>query len=462
MNTAFVLSTKDKIGYGLGDMASALVWQTATLFLAYFYTDVFGLPAAIMGTMFLLVRVVDAFIDPCIGAMVDRTQTKHGRFRPWLLWFAIPFGVSCLITFYVPDVGPTAKIIYACVTYSLLSLVYSAINVPYCAMPGALTLNPRERHSIQSWRFALSFIGGLIVTVIALPLVDWLGNGNAQKGYFYAMSLMGLLGVVLFYCCFAMTRERYSPRNDTSGSMLGDLKLLTKNSQWRIVFLFNILLLTAVVTRGSATMYYVKYVLLRPDLVFMFIVSGMVASLLGALLSERLLGKFDRVRAYQWTIVSFVFFASAIFFIPPSSVWVILAVNIVFSFIQNLTTPLQWTMFSDVVDYEEHRTGRRLDGLVFSTALFAIKFGLALGGAVVGWVLGLVNYVPGEISQSASVLTTINVLFTLIPSALFVAMALLLFAYKLNSRLVTNIANELAVKRQSRNDAPSLTPATQE
>lgn len=462
MNTAFVLSTKDKIGYGLGDMASALVWQTATLFLAYFYTDVFGLPAAIMGTMFLLVRVVDAFIDPCIGALVDRTQTKHGRFRPWLLWFAIPFGVSCLITFYVPDVGPTAKIIYACVTYSLLSLVYSAINVPYCAMPGALTLNPRERHSIQSWRFALSFIGGLIVTVIALPLVDWLGNGNAQKGYFYAMSLMGLLGVVLFYCCFAMTRERYSPRNDTSGSMLSDLKLLTKNSQWRIIFLFNILLLTTVVTRGSATMYYVKYVLLRPDLVFMFIVSGMVASLLGALLSERLLGKFDRVRAYQWTIVSFVSFASAIFFIPPSSVWVILAINIVFSFIQNLTTPLQWTMFSDVVDYEEHRTGRRLDGLVFSTALFAIKFGLALGGAVVGWVLGLVNYVPGEVSQSASVLTTINVLFTLIPSALFIAMALLLFAYKLNSRLVANIANELAVKRQSSNGAPSLAPATQE
>ncbi len=462
MNASTVLSTKDKIGYGLGDMASALVWQTATLFLAYFYTDVFGLPAAIMGTMFLVVRVVDAFVDPCIGAMVDRTQTRHGRFRPWLLWFAIPFGVSCLITFYVPDVGPTAKIIYACATYSILSLVYSAINVPYCAMPGALTLDPRERHSIQSWRFALSFIGGLIVTVIALPLVDWLGNGNLQKGYFYAMSLMGLLGVGLFYCCFAMTKERYSPRNDTSGSMAGDLKLLAKNSQWRIVFVFNILLLTAVVTRGSATMYYVKYVLLRPDLVFAFIVSGMIASLLGALLSERLLGKFDRVRAYQWTIVSFVIFGTAIFFIPPTAIWLIFGLNLVFSFIQNLTTPLQWTMFSDVVDYEEHRTGRRLDGLVFSTALFAIKFGLALGGAVVGWILGMVDYLPNQPTQSASVLSTINALFTVIPSVLFIAMALLLFIYKLNSRTVYSIASELAAKRQVRDDAPSLAPATQE
>lgn len=462
MTLSSVLTTKDKIGYGLGDMASALVWQTATLFLAYFYTDVFGLPAAIMGTMFLLVRVIDAFIDPCIGALVDRTQTRHGRFRPWLLWFAIPFGVSCLLTFYVPPLSPTLKIVYACVTYSLLSLVYSAINVPYCAMPGALTLNPRERHSLQSWRFGLSFIGGLIVTVIALPLVEWLGDGSAQKGYFFAMGLMGLLGVFLFYCCFFMTRERYAPGNDKSASLLKDLKLLAANSQWRIIFVFNILLLTAVVTRGSATMYYVKYVMLRPDLVFAFIVSGMVANLSGALLSERLLGKFDRVRAYQWTIISFVALAALIFFIPPSSVWLIFTINIVFSFIQNLTTPLQWTMFSDVVDHEEQRSGRRLDGLVFSTALFAIKFGLALGGAVVGWVLGMVDYLPNQATQSASVLTTINALFTLIPCALFLCMALLLCFYQLSSRRVADIAEALASKRRMREETPSLKPAIQE
>lgn len=453
MTISSVLRTKDKIGYGLGDMASALVWQTATLFLAYFYTDVFGLPAAIMGTMFLAVRVIDAFLDPCIGALVDRTQTRHGRFRPWLLWFAIPFGVSCIITFYVPDVGATAKIIYACVTYAILSFIYSAINVPYCAMPGSLTMDPHERHSLQSWRFGLSFIGGLIVTVIALPLVAHLGDGNDQKGYFYAMSMMGVLGIALFFGCFFMTRERYTPRNDSSGSLLSDLKLLAANSQWRIVFIFNILLLTAVVTRGSATMYYVKYVLQRPDMVFTFIVSGMIAALSGALLSARLLGKFDRVRAYQWTIIIFVIFAALIFIIPPSQVWLIFTLNIVFSFIQNLTTPLQWTMFSDVVDYEEHRSGRRLDGLVFSTALFAIKFGLALGGAVVGWVLGAVDYAPNQMVQSATVLTTINALFTLIPCVLFICMVVLLTRYKLNSKLADSIAQELVRKRDSREQA---------
>lgn len=455
MTITSVLTTRDKIGYGLGDMASALVWQTATLFLAFFYTDVFGLPAAVMGTMFLLVRVIDAFVDPCIGALVDRTQSRHGRFRPWLLWFAIPFGVSCIITFYVPDASATVKTLYACFTYGLLSFIYSAINVPYCAMPGALTMDPHERHSLQSWRFALSFIGGLIVTVIALPLVELLGKGDAQKGYFYAMGLMGLLGIALFFACFFLTKERFTPRNDSSGSMLSDLKLLAGNGQWRIVFIFNIMLLTAVVTRGSATMYYVKYVLLRPDLVFTFIVSGMIAALLGALLSARLLGRFDRVRAYQWTIVSFVIFASLIFFIPPGQVWTIFVLNIAFSFIQNLTTPLQWTMFSDVVDYEEQRSGRRLDGLVFSTALFAIKFGLALGGAVVGWLLAAVDYAPNAVAQNATVLTTISALFSLIPSALFLAMALLLMIYKLNSQTADRIARELAQKRV-RNDGASL------
>ncbi len=250
-----------------------------------------------------------------------------------------------------------------------------------------------------------------------------------------------------------MTRERYTPRNDSSGSLLSDLKLLAANSQWRIVFIFNILLLTAVVTRGSATMYYVKYVLQRPDMVFTFIVSGMIAALSGALLSARLLGKFDRVRAYQWTIITFVIFGGLIFIIPPSQVWLIFTLNIVFSFIQNLTTPLQWTMFSDVVDYEEHRSGRRLDGLVFSTALFAIKFGLALGGAVVGWVLGAVDYAPNQMVQSATVLTTINGLFTVIPCLLFICMVLLLTRYKLNSKLADTIAQELVRKRDNSEQA---------
>ncbi|MCU7365384.1 MFS transporter [Pantoea stewartii] len=455
MTISSELKTKEKLGYGIGDAASSMVWQTATLFLAYFYTDVFGLPAAIMGTMFLVVRLADAFVDPCIGALVDRTRTRHGRFRPWLMWFAIPFGVSCLITFYVPDAGPTAKIVYACVTYAILSFIYSAVNVPYCAMPGALTLDPRERHSLQSWRFACAFIGGLVVTVIGLPLVELLGQGDKAKGYLYAMGLMGFLGVVLIYCCFFMTRERYLPHNDTAGSMWSDLKLLAKNNQWRIIIIFNILLLTAVVTRGSSTLYYMNYVLRRPDLVFTFIVTGMIAALCGAFLSERILGKFDRICAYQVCLVSFVFFLTVIYLIPPSQVWLIIGLNIVFGFVQNLTTPVQWNMFSDVVDYEEHRSGRRLDGLVFSTALFAIKFGLAMGGAVVGWILGLVHYQPGVAAQSTQVITTINLMHNIIPGVLFIAMLLLLFFYQLNSPRVNAIAEALAVKRaaEARHDA---------
>lgn len=435
------LTLKEKVGYGLGDMASALVWQTATIFLAYFYTDVFGLPAAIMGTMFLLVRIFDAFADPCIGLLVDRTHSRHGRFRPWLMWFAVPFGVSCLITFYVPDIGLTGKIIYASVTYTLLSFIYSAINVPYCAMPGAMTLNPRERHSLQSYRFALSFIGGLLVTVVALPLVNVLGQGNIQKGYFYAMGLMGTLGVFLFYCCFFMTKEKYSTESHHH-SIFNDLKLLMTNSQWRLIIIFIILLLTGVVVRGSATIYFVKYVLHRPDDVFLFIVSGMVAAMAGALLSEPLLGRFDKVIAFKWTIISYVIVGSVIFLVPSEYFWTVFFINIVFNFVQNLCTPVQWAMVSDVVDYEEHRSGHRLNGLIFSTSLFAIKFGLALGGAIVGWLLGIINYQPNNITQNEFVTSVISGMFTLVPSLIFIIMGLLLFWYKLNNEYVSVIASE--------------------
>lgn len=270
----------------------------------------------------------------------------------------------------------------------------------------------------------------------------WESEGKCLYKCFWDVTL----SVPASITCFFMTRERYLPRSDSANSMWSDLKALSKNSQWCIIVIFNILLLTAVVTRGSSTIYYMNYVLLRPDLVFTFIITGMIAALCGAFFSERLLGKFDRVRTYQICLASFVFFVTTIYFIPPSQVWLIIAVNIVFGFVQNLTTPIQWNMFSDVVDFQEQRSGRRLDGLVFSTALFAIKFGLAMGGAVVGWILGLVHYQPGVAAQTPRVITTINLMHNIIPGVLFTCMLLLLFLYKLNSARVNAIALELAAK----------------
>ena len=438
MKRASPLTTSEKIGYGLGDMASALVWQTSAIFLGFFYTDVYGLSAEIMGTMFLLVRIFDACADPVIGALVDRTSTSHGQFRPWLLWFAFPFGLSCMMTFYVPDLGPTGKVIYAVVTYTFLSFVYSAVNVPYCAMPGALTRDPQERHSLQSFRFALSFTGGLIVTLIALPLVNYLGGGDIQRGYFYAMGLMGVLGIFLFYLCFFMTREKYTTENRHS-SLREEIKLLTKNGQWRLMMLLTILLLVAGVIRSTSTIYYVKYVLRAPGNIMLFISSGMLAGLMGALSSHSLLGRFDKVQVFRVVLFAYSVICAGIFFIPAQDFWIIFIANLLFNFLMNLCTPLQWTMLSDIVEYEEYRSHHRLDGLVFSTSLFAIKTGLALGGAVVGWILGWAHYLPDGITQSRSVTVIISGLFTFIPAAVFMMMGVLLFLYHLNNHYMNEI-----------------------
>ena len=224
------LTMKDKIGYGLGDTACGFVWQATMFLLAYFYTDVFGLSAGIMGTLFLVSRVLDAVTDPLMGLLVDRTRTRHGQFRPFLLWGAIPFGIVCMLTFYTPDFSANGKIIYACVTYILLTLVYTFVNVPYCAMPGVITADPKERHALQSWRFFLAAAGSLAISGIALPLVGIIGRGNEQLGYFGAMCVLGLSGVVLLYVCFFTTKERYVFDVQPGSSVSKDLKLLLGNS----------------------------------------------------------------------------------------------------------------------------------------------------------------------------------------------------------------------------------------
>jgi len=359
------LTMKDKIGYGLGDTACGFVWQATMFLLAYFYTDVFGLSAGIMGTLFLVSRVLDAVTDPLMGLLVDRTRTRHGQFRPFLLWGAIPFGIVCMLTFYTPDFSANGKIIYACVTYILLTLVYTFVNVPYCAMPGVITADPKERHALQSWRFFLAAAGSLAISGIALPLVGIIGNGNEQLGYFGAMCVLGVSGVVLLYVCFFTTKERYTFEVQPGSSVAKDLKLLLGNSQWRIMCAFKML----------------------------------------------------------------------------------------FLFVFNTTTPLQWLMASDVVDYEESRSGRRLDGLVFSTYLFSLKIGLAIGGAVVGWILAYVNYSASSSVQPVEVLTTIKILFCVVPVVLYVGMFTMLSFYKLSDARVEAISQQLLKHRAAQGDA---------
>ncbi len=454
------LTMKDKIGYGLGDTACGFVWQATMFLLAYFYTDVFGLSAGIMGTLFLVSRVLDAVTDPLMGLIVDRTRTRHGQFRPFLLWGAIPFGVVCMLTFYTPDFSDQGKVIYASITYILLTLVYTFVNVPYCAMPGVITADPKERHSLQSWRFFLAAAGSLAISGIALPLVGIIGRGNEQLGYFGAMCVLGLIGIGLLYICFFTTKERYTFEVQSDVSVKKDLKLLLGNTQWRIMCIFKMMATCSNVVRGGATLYFVKYVMDHPELAVQFLLYGSIATMFGSLASSRLLGRFDRVKAFKVIIVIYSLISLMIFFTPGDSVVLIFALNIVFLFVFNTTTPLQWLMASDVVDYEESRSGRRLDGLVFSTYLFSLKMGLAIGGAALGWILAFVNYSASNSVQPVEVLSIIKILFCVVPVVLYIGMFIMLSFYKLSDERVGAISQQLHKHRVAQENSASTAAAS--
>jgi sugar (Glycoside-Pentoside-Hexuronide) transporter len=435
------LSVKEKISYGLGDTGCNFVWQTVMLFMSYFYTDIYGLSPAHMGTMFLVVRVVDAVADVFTGAFADRTRTRFGQFRPYILIFAIPFGAVCMFTFYTPDLSYTGKLIYAYGSYTLLSLIYTAINVPYCALINNLSNDSRERVSIQSYRFALSGLAGLIVSATALPLVNYLGQGNMQSGYFKTMLIMSCVSIVLFFICFSNTRERYIPDLPKKGttSVLGDFKYLLANNDWRIMVSVNVINLLSCVFKVGATLYYANNVLGKPALATVLLTCIALSGILGALMAAKIFKNIDRVKGFNIAMGIQAVALFVMFFIPSNLLYIIIGLVAVVSFTQNLCAPLQWSMLSDVTDLEEKRSGRRLSGMVFSTNLFAIKLGIALGGATLGWFLAFNGYVGGSELQPASAVKAINMIYTVIPSALMVLVVGLMQFYSLNDEKVANL-----------------------
>lgn len=455
------LSRKEKIAYGLGDMGCNFVWQTVMLFLAYFYTDVYGLSPAHMGTMFLLVRFIDAVTDPIMGGIVDRTQSKHGKYRPYLLWISVPFGLSCLMVFFTPDVGEVGKVIYAYVSYIFLTLMYTAINVPYCAMANTLTNDSDERTSLQSYRFAFSTIGGLIVALVALPLVSVIGQGDKQLGYLGAMSIMGAGAIVLFYLCFKNVKEKVSVEPNKNSTVSQNLKSFKQNKAWVIIFVANVILLAGVVLKGGSTLYYVNEVMGREDLATWMISLGMVANIIGAFISPIVLKGYDKVSAYQVLIVISGILSCIIYFLPPTNVLLIFSFVLGLGVIQMMTTPLLWSMMSDVVDDEKTKTSRNISGTVFASALFAIKMGIALGGALLGWMLAFTGYDGQLTSQPDAALNMINLLFSFIPGVIFISLAGVMHFYPLRKAELEKIKAllELEGKETNQNKKETLHPA---
>lgn len=417
MSAGDKISVREKVGYSLGDAASHIVFDSSVAILAYFYTDIYGLPPAVMGTMFLLVRLLDAITDPIMGAIADATSTRWGRFRPWLLAICVPFAVSCVLVYSIPSFSDSGKIVYAVAAYIFMTLMYTAINIPYCSLGAALTSDPRESLSLQSWRFAITPIGGALGTAFILPLADFLYPGDRATGIQVSMTIFGVIGCLMFITCFATTKERVQPIKEENLNIARDVKILFRNDQWRILSVYNFMMLVAVVIRGGAVVYYVNSVLNKgADVITLFMLGGMFASMLGSVLAKPFGTRFCKVRLSFW--INLVTAAlGVVCFIVPVQYWLlVLGVHILISIIQGGNGALQWSMITDVNNYGEWKTQRRITGMNVAANIFVIKLGVAVGGAILGWILAYYHYAANTTVQPASAVQGVVLLFTLVPS----------------------------------------------
>lgn len=426
------LPVKEKFGYGLGDLASNIVFQVVINFMMYFYTDVFGIGAAAVGTLMLVVRLFDAVTDPLMGGIADRTHTRWGRYRPYLVWIAIPYGILAVMTFTTPDLSASGKLIYAYITYALLMTAYTAINIPYSALGGVITSDPQERASVQSWRFMLAMAGGALVTASMLPLVDFFGQGDRQYGFQMAMVVLSVIAVLAFFGCFALTREREDPTESAEKlNIFGDFLEILKNDQWRLVAIITFILLVAVAMRGAATPYYVEYYQGSEKMISVFMTAGMLAGIAGAMFANWLSAHACKVRVMKWAALGIIIFHLALVFVPPGQLILALVLMTIANFCHMILIPYLFSAVPDTVDYGLERWGTGAMAMSFSGHLLALKIGIAFGGALTGWILAGVGYQP-NVEQTSSALN--GILFNLAGSQVIAGVLILvcLAFYKLN------------------------------
>jgi sugar (glycoside-pentoside-hexuronide) transporter len=462
------LRVTEKIGYGLGDCAANFVFQTQLMFLMSFYTDVFGLAAAAVGTMFLFSRLFDAINDPLMGALADRTQTRWGKYRPWVLATAVPFAVCFVLAYTTPNLSPTGKLIWAFATYNLLMIMYTANNIPYAALTGVLTGDPVERTSLVSWRFLLAMTAAFLVQTFTPDLVEWFGSraGEAQietaRGYQLTMAMWASLAVVFFVITFLTTRERVQPDPTVKTSLRQDLADLLQNPTWISLGVATVLVFVYLSLRGSVTPYYFQYVVaerepigwgaLRLLPMGWFNGLGLLASMVGILLAKPLSERWGKCKTFGAAILVTGLLTALFYVVPGNALRMIIGLQIALQFIYGVSIPLLWAMMADVADFNEWKTGRRATAMTFAATVFALKLGLSLGGAIAGWLLDYVGYVPNAPIQSSEAVDGIRLMMSLLPALSFALAATVLVFYGIGRTQEMAMSTELAARRRLQND----------
>ncbi len=442
------LSVKEKIGYSLGDTASHFVWDMVGFWLLFFYTDVYGISAAAAGTIMLIARFWDMAIDPVIGIVSDRTNTRWGKFRPYILFGAIPYAVLAILTFTTPNFGEVGKIVYAGATYVLLMTAYALINLPYSALGAVMTDDTYERAGLNTYRFIAGFGGQFIVTGLALTLAEFFGGGDKARGFQYTVFLFAGLSLIFFFITFKTTRERVQPPKEQVNSLKEDVKNLFQNKAWIILALVGIISFIMFAMQNAAIAYYFKYYLGRENNVQWFNVIGTVALIVALPLSKPLAKRFGNRNVFIGSsLISGVFFI-LIYIAGINDLITIYVFNILAKMAYAPAVPLLWTMIADSADYGEWTTGRRATGLYFSAAVFAQKAGWGIGAAIAGWILAASGFIPNVI-QNDTAITGIKLLVSVIPGILYMSCALFMIFYKIDAKTTTLMKKDLEARREA-------------
>jgi GPH family glycoside/pentoside/hexuronide:cation symporter len=469
------LSVLEKVGYSLGDLAANLVFQTLVTYLAYFYTDIYGLKPEHASVLILIVGLVAAFgFNPIIGALADRTNSRWGKFRPWILFTAIPLGVIALLAFSTPHFSYEGKVIYAVVTYTLLLLLYASNNLPYSALSGVITGNMGERNSLSSYRFVAVMFAQFFVQVFMLAIIESAGHGDKAAGIEKVMTWLAIIGTIMLIITFLTTKERIIPKPEQRSTLKEDLTDLFKNKPWIIMLVLTLLVFITLAMKGGSYVYYFNNYVDRASLtkfvspivhflsnlglnVFgedpvsagfgLFNAGGIIFMIVGITLSKKFADTYGKRDVFGTCLFLSTLFILAFILFPPTSVGLMFASQILHGFFYGLTIPLLWAMIADVADYSEWKNNRRATAIIFSAMMVGLKAGLTLGSSILTWILGLYHYVPNSEVQPPETIQGVKMLVSVYPSIPFLIGASLLFFYVINKKMEVQIENDLKQKR---------------
>jgi GPH family glycoside/pentoside/hexuronide:cation symporter len=485
-----ILTFWNKAGYGCGDFASVLFWQTIMVYLLFFYTDVFGLSAAAAGVMFFVSRILDALFDVIIGMTADRTRSRWGKFRPFILWGAVPLAVSAVLSFTTPGFGEVGKVVYAYITFILFMFLYSTVNIPYTSLLGVISDDPVERTSAASFKFVGAYLAGFIVSATALPFAKYFKGDSAMQlegnnwlnhlfinisegirhlahsihfdGWQTTMSLYGIAAVVFFIITFLSTKEKIQPIAKEKTNIANDLRDISKNLPWILLFTVTILFILFVCIRLSVTAHYFKYYVREQQVTLFgkshnytfevlasaFNTVGQALSLIGVLLVPWFAKLFGRKNALIILFTTALICTASFIFFKPNNLILIFIFQAIGSLAGGPVSTLLWVMYADTADYSEWKTNRRATGLVFSASIMSNKLGWAIGSMIAGLILAMTGFVP-NIVQNINVQDGLKAMMSIIPAAAgIIALIIIVFFYKLDETLMKQVKAELEERRQ--------------